>query len=163
MGLWWHPGVSLVGEAYVMKPLQDRACHDISRGMMCILSSNTVQPTVVRTMMQHDAAQCGHRLSASSVGQDRLAKRIRLVRECAHCWCGCPLIQICSHENLHMLIVRVSGVVALKSCVLVEVVAPIMPTVRIAAVLKVYELHASKSANCSPVLHFLQDPMPCYC
>ena len=59
-----------------------------------------------------------------------------------------------------MLMVWVSGVVALKPGILGKVVAPVMAAVRVCAILKIYKLHGSQITNCSSLLYSLHKPRP---
>lgn len=56
-----------------------------------------------------------------------------------------------------MCLVRVAVIVALKASILAEVIAPVIASIRVAAVLKVYELHSGHHPHCSSRLHLLMD------
>ena len=63
-------------------------------------------------------------------------------------------------KELHMLIVRISGVVALKASILGKVIAPVMAAVRVCSILKINELHGSQISHCSSLLYSLHKPKP---
>lgn len=69
---------------------------------------------------------------------------------------GGALAEVRPYEEGDVLFVWVAAVGALKAGILAEVVAPVVPSVRVAAVLKVYELHGGHRANCTPRLHLLR-------
>ncbi len=70
---------------------------------------------------------------------------------------GAAFIEIGSHKEGNVLLVRVTVVVALKAGILTEVVAPIVSPVRVAAILEIYKLHGGHGAHVSSRLHVLHN------
>lgn len=68
---------------------------------------------------------------------------------------GAAFVEIGSHKEGDVLLVRVTVVGTLEAGVLTEVVAPIVTSVRVAAILEIYELHGGYGAHISSRLHVL--------